>query len=185
MRAKSAIGVPSRDASEFFKGDDYFHWGWYLQYPKLFPNDVDYTIGKSDFHKDWFFEQVPHNEDPDNTTGNGQGRATTWSITFNLPDAAHGKATLRLAICGVGARSIAATVNDQSIGSVTGLTYNATINRDGIGGYWGEHDLVFDASLMKAGENVLKLTIPAGGLTSGILYDYLRLELDENAQPPK
>jgi rhamnogalacturonan endolyase len=31
------IGIPSRDASEFFKGDDYFHWGWYLQYPKLFP----------------------------------------------------------------------------------------------------------------------------------------------------
>ncbi len=50
-----------------------------------------------------------------------------------------------------------------------GLTYNATINRDGIGGYWGEHDIAFDASLMKAGDNVLKLTsIPAGGLTSGI-----------------
>jgi rhamnogalacturonan endolyase len=179
------IGIPNRDGSEFFKGDDYFHWGWYLEYPKLFPNDVNFTIGKSDFHKDWFFEQVPHNEDPDNTTGNGQGRSTTWTINFNLPDAPHGKATLRLAICGVGARSIAATVNDLSIGNVTGLTYNATINRDGIGGYWGEHDLAFDASLMKPGENVLKLTIPAGGLTSGIIYDYLRLELDENAQPPK
>jgi rhamnogalacturonan endolyase len=178
------IGIPNRTGSEFFKGDDYFHWGWYLEYPKLFPIDVNYVIGKSDFRKDWFFEQVPHNEDPGNTTGNGQGRATTWSITFNLPDAPHGKATLRLAICGIGARSIAATVNDQSIGEVRGLTYNATINRDGIGGYWGEHDLVFDASLMKAGENVLKLTIPAGSLTSGIIYDYLRLELDENAPPP-
>jgi hypothetical protein len=31
----------------------------------------------------------------------------------------------------------------------------------------------------------LKLTIPAGSLTSGILYDYLRLEVDENAPPPK
>src|SRR5208282_1097119 len=117
-------------------------------------------------------------------TGNGRGSATTWTVSFSLSDAPHGKATLRLAICGVGSRSIAATMNDQSIGDVTGLTYNATINRDGIGGYWGEHDLVFDASLMKAGENVLKLTIPAGSLTSGILYDYLRLELDENAQPP-
>ena len=178
------IGIPSRNGSEFFKGDDYFHWGWYLEYPKLFPNDVNFVIGKSDFRKDWFFEQVPHNEDQSNTTGNGQGRATTWSITFNLPNAPHGKATLRLAICGIGARSIAATLNDQSIGDIRGLTYNATINRDGIGGYWGEHDLVFDASLMKSGDNVLKLTIPAGGLTSGILYDYLRLELDENAQPP-
>ena len=179
------IGIPNRNGSEFFKGDDYFHWGWYLEYPKLFPNDVNFVIGKSDFRKNWFFEQLPHNENPDNTTGSGQGRATTWSVTFNLPDAPHGKATLRLAICGIGARSIDATVNDQSIGKLTGLTYNATINRDGIGGYWGEHDLVFDASLMKTGENVLKLTIPAGGLTSGILYDYLRLELDENAPPPK
>jgi rhamnogalacturonan endolyase len=179
------IGIPNRSGSEFFKGDDYFHWGWYLEYPKLFPNDVNYVIGKSDFHKDWFFEQVPHNEDLDNVTGNGRGRATTWTVSFNLPDATHGKATLRLAICGVGSRSIAATMNNQSIGNVTGLTYNATINRDGIGGYWGEHDLVFDASLMKAGENVLKLTIPAGGLTSGILYDYLRLELDENAMAAK
>ena len=113
---------------------------------------MNYVIGKSDFHKDWFFEQVPHNEDLDNVTGNGRGRATTWTVSFNLPDATHGKATLRLAICGVGSRSIAATMNNQSIGNVTGLTYNATINRDGIGGYWGEHDLVFDASLMKAGE---------------------------------
>ena len=142
-------------------------------------------VGKSDFHKDWFFEQVPHNEDPGNTDGTGRGRATTWSITFNLPAAPRGRATLRLAICGVGTRTLAATVNDQSIGSVTNLVYNATINRDGIGGYWAEHDLAFDASMMKAGTNVMKLTIPEGSLTSGILYDYLRLELDESAPSAK
>jgi rhamnogalacturonan endolyase len=26
----------------------------------LFPNDITYTIGKSDYRKDWFFEEVPH-----------------------------------------------------------------------------------------------------------------------------
>ena len=178
------IGIPNRAGSEFFKGDDYDHWGWYLEYAKLFPNDVNYIVGKSDFHKDWFFEQVPHNENPTNTTGTGTGRGTTWSIAFHLADAPRGKATLRLAICGVGTRSLTVTVNEQSIGSVTGLVYNATINRDGIGGYWSQRDLAFDASLMKAGTNVLNLTIPAGGLTSGIIYDYLRLELDESAPPP-
>ena len=179
------IGVPNRTGSEFFKGDDYFHWGWYLEYPKLFPNDVNYVIDKGDFRKDWFFEQVPHNEDTNNTTGTGRGRATTWSVSFNLPAALRGKATLRLAICGVGTRSIAATINEQPIGEVTGLANNATINRDGIGGYWSEHDIVFDASTMKAGENILKLTIPAGPLTSGIIYDYLRLEVDDNAPSPR
>ena len=34
--------------------------------------------------------------------------------------------------------------------------------------------------ILKAGTNVLKLTIPAGGLTSGIMYDYLRLELNSS-----
>ena len=179
------LGIPNRTGAEFFKGDDYFHWGWYLQYPRLFPHDVNYVVGKSDFRKDWFFEQVPHNEDTNNTTGRGFGRATTWTVTFNLPAAPHGKATLRLALCGVGTRSLAADLNGQSIGEVDHLIYNAVINRDGIGGTWGEHDLAFNAALMKAGKNVLALTIPAGSLTSGIIYDYLRLELDENAEPPK
>ncbi len=179
------IGIPNRTGSEFFKGDDYYHWGWYLEYAKRFPNDVNYVIGKSDFHQDWFFEQVPHNEDSGNTNGRGRGRETTWSITFNLPDTLKGRATLRLAICGAGARTLVASVNGQSIGSVTNLVYNATINRDGIGGSWSEHDLAFDASLMKRGENVMKLTVPAGSLTSGILYDYLRLELDETTTVPQ
>ena len=173
------IGIPNRSGVEFLDGNHYFHWGWYLTYAKLFPNDVNYVIGTSDFRKDWFFEQVPHNENSDNTTGIGQGRSTTWTIRFNLPDGPSGRATLRLAICGVGARSIAATMNGQSIGNVTGLVYNATINRDGIAGSWSEHDLSFDAALMKPGENVLALTDPAGGLMNGIIYDYLRLELDE------
>jgi rhamnogalacturonan endolyase len=146
---------------------------------------VNFVIGRSDFRKDWFFEQVPRNENPGNTTGSGRGGATTWTITFDLPEAPHGRATLRLAICGAGTRSLAANMNGQSIGTIGGLAYNATINRDGIGGHWSEHDLGFDAARMRAGKNVLALTVPAGGLTSGIIYDYLRLELDENAAPPK
>jgi rhamnogalacturonan endolyase len=173
------IGIPNRTASEFFKGDDYFHWGWYLQYPKLFPNDVNYTIGKSDFKKDWFFEQVPHATDAD-TTGHSNGRATTWTIHFTLPNPLTGKAILRLAIVGVGARHLDVAVNDKPAGTVTGLTYNATINRDGIGGYWIEKDITFDASMMHQGPNTLSLTVPPGGLTNGIEYDYLRLEQDEH-----
>lgn len=178
------IGVPNRNASEFFEGDNYFHWGWYLEYAKFFPNDVNYVIGKSDFHHDWFLEEVPHNEDSSNTNAIRRGRSTAWSITFNLPEAPRGKATLRLAICGVGARNLTVTVNDQDAGSITNLVYNATIDRDGIEGSWTEHDLTFDASLMKAGTNVMNLIIPAGSLTSGVMYDYLRLELDESAPPP-
>lgn len=172
------IGIPNRSGAEFYKGDDYFHWGWYLAYSKLFPQDVTYTVGESDYRKDWFFEQVPHTDAPD-PTGRGAGRATTWTVKFTLPQGQHGRATLRLALAGVSTRSIDVSVNDNPAGTVDGLAYNATINRDGIQGSWVEKDVTFDASLLKEGRNVLKLTIPAGGLTSGIIYDYLRLEVDD------
>jgi rhamnogalacturonan endolyase len=179
------IGIPNRRASEFFKGDEYFHWGWYLQYPKLFPLDVNFVVGKSDFRKDWFFEQVPYNTDTNNFTGSGRGDGTTWAVIFKLTNAPQGKAILRLAISGISTRSLWGDMNGKSIGTVSNLTYNAVINRDGIGGSWCERDLTFDAALMKAGTNTLELTIPPGSLSSGIMYDYLRLELDEKSSASK
>ena len=179
------IGIPNRTGADFFIGGEYFHWDWYLQYPKLFPGDVNFVIGESDFRKDWFFEQVPYNTDTNNVTGAGRGDSTTWAVIFNLTNAPRGTATLRLALCGIGARSLTGTMNDHGIGTVNNLAYNATINRDGIAGTWCERDLVFNANVMHAGTNTLELTIPAGSLTSGIIYDYLRLELDENAPPTK
>jgi rhamnogalacturonan endolyase len=168
------IGIPNRSASEFLNGNDHWHWGEYIQYAKLFPHDVNYTIGKSDFHKDWFIYQVPHD-----ATGRGHGRETPWKVNFDLPAApAPGqKGVLRLALSGVGSRSIGVQVNGKDAGAVTGLVYNATINRDGIEGSWVEKDLPFDAALLHAGANTLTLTIPAGGITSGVAYDVVRLEL--------
>ena len=56
------IGYPDRTGDKFYKGDgdNYWLWGWCVRYGDLFPNDITYTIGKSDYRKDWFFEQVPH-----------------------------------------------------------------------------------------------------------------------------
>jgi len=166
------IGTPNRSAEEFFHGDHYWQWGLYNEYPHEFPEDVNYVIGKSDFHKDWNYAQCPRADRP-----NG----TPWSITFDLAETPKGKATLRLALAAVSARSIQVTVNDQPAGSVTGLVDTATIRRDGIRGYWSEREVNFNAALMKAGKNVLKLTIPPGGTMSGVEYDYVRLELDEAA----
>ncbi len=174
------IGIPNRSASEFLMGDDHWHWGLYLEYSKLFPNDVNYTVGKSDYRKDWFIYQVPHVIDDDGT-GRGKGRATTWTVHFNVPasSALDGHGVLRLGLSGVSARSIGIGVNGKDAGVIDGLIYNATINRDGVEGSWVEKDLSFDASLLKPGENTLTLTVPAGGLTSGVAYDVLRLELAE------
>jgi rhamnogalacturonan endolyase len=185
------IGIPNRNASEFMKGDDYFHDGMGLVYRDLFPNDVNYVIGKSDYTKDWYFQQVSHVEDPNappnNIMGSGtaRGRPTPWSITFDMPNAPKGTATLRVATAGgtVAGGGVAVTVNDQPVGTIR-TPGDSTISRNGIQGLWYEREIPFPASLLKAGTNVMKLTVPAGSITNGILYDYLRLELDESATPP-
>ena len=41
------IGTPNRSAKEFLKGDDHWHWGMYIEYAKLFPNDV-VVLGAND-----------------------------------------------------------------------------------------------------------------------------------------
>jgi len=210
------IGFPDRTGGKFFKGDgdNYWLWGWELRYPLLFPNDVTYTVGKSDYRKDWFFKQVPHSEntdwlnpaakDPANQrfgwvkalpTGSpdpwrtwGQGRANTWTIKFNMDKPAQGYAALRVALAGAdGGRPLAVTVNGQSVGAIgdNSSVANAPIvatnalryNTDT--GVWQERTLTFDASVLKAGENVMTLTVPAGDLDTGVVYDYLRLELND------
>ncbi len=178
------IGFPDRTAGEFRHGDRYWQWGLPLQYPKDFPDDVHYVIGKSDYRKDWNLMQVPR-ADPADTVGKLPGTAATWSVAFTLPAAPRGRATLRLAFAGTEARSLGVSLNDGQIGLVTGFLNNSAIHRDSDRGYWVEREVVFDAAQMKAGENVLKLTVPAGSITSGVEYDYLRLELDEIAPSPE
>jgi rhamnogalacturonan endolyase len=179
------IGIPNRSGVEFDKGNDSSHDGMFLVYAQMFPKDVNYTIGKSDFSKDWFFEQVPHNENPDaKPTGYNMntppGRSTPWSITFNMPQApSGGKAHLRLALASVSTREIDVLLNDQPIGKADHLVPDGAIARNGITGVWREKEIIFEATALKQGANVMKLVIPAGPMTSGIIYDYLRLELNE------
>jgi rhamnogalacturonan endolyase len=173
------IGVPNRSAEEFRHGDDYWHWGLYYQYPKEFPNDVHFAIGKSDWRRDWNYCQPPRSE-------GGRVRSTTWSITFDLPQAPRGQATLRLAICGSrGRRGIEVTVNGRAAGGTGPLPDTGVMHRDGIRGYWCERSVPFDAALLKRGTNMLQLTVSARSWVDGVLYDYLRLELDESAPAPK
>jgi rhamnogalacturonan endolyase len=173
------IGTPNRSAKEFYKGDDHWHWGMYIEYAKYFPNDVNFTVGKSDPAKDWYIYQVPHDIDfkPD---GRDQGRATPWTINFTMPADAPttGKATLRFGISGSGARSLGITVNGKEVGPDTDIGGGgASMMRDGIEGTWVERDFSFDASLLKSGQNTIVLTVPAGAVGTGICYDVVRLEV--------
>jgi rhamnogalacturonan endolyase len=173
------IGTPNRSAKEFYKGDDHWHWGMYIEYAKFFPNDVNFTVGKSDPAKDWYIYHVPHDTDfkPD---GRDQGRATPWTINFTMPEnaPATGKATLRFGISGSGARSLGVAVNGKDVGPFTNIGGGgASMIRDGVEGSWVERDFIFDAATLKPGQNNIVLTVPAGGVANGICYDVIRLEV--------
>ncbi len=173
------IGTPNRSAKEFYKGDDHWHWGMYIEYAKYFPNDVNFTVGKSDPAKDWYIYQVPHDTEF-NANGRDQGRATPWTINFDMPANAvsTGKATLRFGISGSGARQLGISVNGTEVGPFTNVGGGgASMMRDGIEGTWVERDFNFDASLLKAGQNKIVLTVPAGAVGTGICYDVVRLEV--------
>ena len=179
------IGIPNRNASEFFKAEERRDPAISLKYVDLFPNDVTYTINKSDFSKDWFFQQVPHNEDPAAKPLpfrgiTSIGRATPYSVIFDLPSAVKGKAILRFAICGTGTPTVDVEVNGKPAGKLENLIGDGVITRHGSQGIWYERDVEFDASFMQKGTNTLKIIVPQGPVNNGMMYDYIRLELDEN-----
>jgi len=211
------IGYPDRTADKFFKGDadNYWLWGWGLRYSLLFPNDITYTIGKSNPAKDWFFQEVPHStttawinpaaRDPANqrfgwvaipaSTDDpwplwGKGRVTTWTVKFNMPKASTGTAVLRIALAGADGGngttpsapgSLNIGVNGKDAGGIHPVATNALrYNTDK--GVWNQYIVKFDASLMKAGENEMTFTVPAGDVTTGVVWDYVRLELNDGSK---
>jgi rhamnogalacturonan endolyase len=208
------IGYPTRAGDKFFKGDgeNYWLWGWGLRYPLLFPDDVTYSVGKSDYRKDWFFQQTPHAtstawknpeaKDPANqrfgwvkaeslkdypqtdSTGPwrlyGRGRATTWTIKFEMDHDPKGEAALRVALAGAdGNGGLAIAVNGKVVGTLRPTATNA-LRYNTNKSVWQELTLKFDAALLKRGRNEMQLTVPAGEVTTGVVYDYLRLELKED-----
>ena len=134
---------------------------------------MDYVIGRSDRRTDWNYCQPPRIDE------HGKVSETTWRIHFDLPAAVKGAGVLRLSICGArrGCR-VFVGVNGTPAGDTGEMPEDGVMHRDGIRGYWFERDVRFDAGLLKAGENVIGLHSHAKDWTMGVLYDYLRLELD-------
>jgi rhamnogalacturonan endolyase len=216
------IGYPDRTGDKFFKGDgaNNWLWGWNLRYALLFPNDITYTVGKSDYRRDWFFEEVPHatnfsfvNPQAKDAANQpfgwvhsesleqypqtdqrgpwrvyGMGKTTVWKVVFHMDKTATGSAYLRVALAGANAlRELPVSLNGQSIGAIGDqsnsenmpLINNNSIRYNNDKGLSQQRTLKFDAALLKAGDNELTFTVPGGDLQAGVVWDYLRLELNE------
>jgi rhamnogalacturonan endolyase len=147
------IGTFDRAAAEFRNGDDARDFQMFLRYPKQFPNDVSYTIGKSDLKTDWNYAHWSwFAKDP------------AWHVHFEAGAAdVKGNATLTIAIASAQPAEgkltdVRVAINGTEIGAIR-------LPKTGTAGYrggtqdsgWHVLPIAFDAKLLHAGANELTL----------------------------
>ncbi|XP_076926988.1 uncharacterized protein LOC143590371 [Bidens hawaiensis] len=119
------IGIPDRSAAEFYIPDPepistnqflvndpnrFRQYGLWEKYATLYLNgDLVFTIGESDYRKDWFFAHVTRKKE-DNTY-----EKTTWTIKFKLNNVnKDGNYKLRLALASAQVSDLQVRVNDPN-----------------------------------------------------------------------
>ncbi len=145
------LGTFDRKAGEFRNGDDARGYQMFARYPQQFPNDVDFTIGKSDPARDWNYAQW-----------SWYAKTPAWHLRFDSP-AQSGQATLTLGIASAQPAKgklthVVVALNGHEIGRVE-------LPKTGTAGYRGGVQdspynvvrLTFDAALIKGGANDLTL----------------------------
>ncbi|KAK7282912.1 hypothetical protein RIF29_12030 [Crotalaria pallida] len=186
------IGIPDRSAAEFYipdpnpkyinklyvnHPDRFRQYGLWERYADLYPNeDLVYTVGISDYRKDWFFAQVSRKK------GNNTYQGTTWQIKFNL-DHVHTNGTykLRVALASLHHADLQVRINNSEANpplfSSGRIGSENTIARHGIHGLYWLFNIDVQGTFLVQGNNTFFLSQPNNTSPfQGILYDYIRLE---------
>ncbi|XP_069153466.1 uncharacterized protein [Solanum lycopersicum] len=187
------IGIPDCSAREFYipdpdqkyvnklfinHPDRFRQYGLWERYADLYPNgDIVFTIGESDYKKDWFFVQVTRKTDEKTYQG------TTWQIKFKLDNVDQNEIyTLRLALASAAQAELQVRINDNS-STNTPLFSSGVIGKDnaiarhGIHGLYWLFNVNLQGTILVEGENTIYLTqANATSPFQGIMYDYIRLE---------
>ncbi|KAL6012684.1 hypothetical protein ACLOJK_003173 [Asimina triloba] len=186
------IGIPDRSAGEFYvpdanpmyinklfvdHPDKFRQWGLWERYADLYPeSDLVYTVGESDYQKDWFYAQVTRK------IGDNKYQATTWQIKFELDTVDRIRAyKLRVAIASATYSELQVRFNDSTANPphfTTGeIGKDNSIGRHGVRGLYWLFNIDVPTGVLVEGDNTIFLT-QAKSTTpfQGILYDYIRLE---------
>ncbi|KAI5355788.1 hypothetical protein L3X38_008683 [Prunus dulcis] len=186
------IGIPDRTAAEFFVPDpnpkyinklylnhtDRFRqYGLWERYADLYPhNDMVYTVGVSDYRKDFFFAQVTRKTD------NNTYQGSTWQIKFKL-DIVDKNYTykLRIALATAHVSDLQVRINDLRPSnphfSTGPIGNDNTIARHGIHGLYRLYNVDVPGVQLVEGNNTIFLTRTLSTSPfQGIMYDYIRLE---------
>ncbi|CAA2994721.1 probable rhamnogalacturonate lyase B [Olea europaea subsp. europaea] len=186
------IGIADRTAAEFFipdtspsikihsyaiSGEKFREYGLWTRYKDLYPkNDLVYTIGRSDYRKDWFFAHVTRN------VGNGVFKSTTWKIQFDLRNINKGaNYTLHVALASATGAEMQVRFNNPNLAvpdfSTRQIGKDNAIARHGIHGLYSMYSIGIAGSRLIDGRNTIFLTqARTAGPFIGIMYDYLRFE---------
>jgi rhamnogalacturonan endolyase len=182
------IGIADRSGREFRDGDNVRHYDNFIRYATTFPNDVVFTIGKSNPATDWNFAQW-----------GWYMKRPYWTIRFDEPESQplHCTATLTLGFLAWDyPRALRVTLNDHVIGTVKLRKSGSAIYRSGgQDSLYQVATLPFNAALIKSGSNEMHLALIGAvpfadptdahpGHIGGVMYDAIRLELNPNAPPP-
>jgi len=175
------IGVPDRSAGEFGFAENFRQWGLWDQIADALPGGVDFTVGRSKDCELPFLLAVTQKAD-------FSWRLPVWRISFDDRGQRTGRAILTVAVAaaeGIRDPKIGLTLNGSDLEGIDRLPDSGAIHRSGLWGTCDVREVVFDASRLKAGTNVLTLSLAAPGRPvnkalgfpgSAIMPDCLRLE---------
>ena len=174
------IGYPNRTADKFRHGDDYATPDLWSSVSKEFSNPLEYTVGVSDWSKNWNYAQFGYLK-------NGKWSEWPWCIHFNLTNApASGDATLTLACASVNCDqrhanvAIKIFVNDESKSFTIihpPIQGGNAVMRQGIHAKYDVERVAISMSQLHNGANTITLVTDRPGSFAHVMYDYLSLEL--------
>ncbi|GKU95009.1 hypothetical protein SLEP1_g8427 [Rubroshorea leprosula] len=156
----------------------YRQYGLWERYAEIYPhNDLVFTVGVSNYARDWFYAHVTRN------LGDGDYKAATWQIVFHLQHVLHtGNYTLQLALASASYAKPQVRFNDPNapepdfetpgrIGS------DNAIARHGIHGLYRFYSIQVPSNKLRKGTNTIYLTQALNTTPfQGVMYDYIRFE---------
>ncbi|XVF17391.1 hypothetical protein REPUB_Repub10bG0117700 [Reevesia pubescens] len=185
------IGIPDRTAADFFipepdptfessilknDADKYRQYGLWDRYSEIYRHgDLVFTVGVSNYSRDWFFAQVPRK-------GESGNEPTTWQIKFNLQDVNEAENfTLQMALAAASYAEVQVRFNNHDVKrplfSTTRIGYDNAVARHGIHGLYRLYSINVPGYKLQKGDNTIFLSqTRSHGSFDAVMYDYIRLE---------
>lgn len=160
------IGIPDRDTHEFKNGEfNYTQWATFIHSQAEWASGLTYTVGKSDWRKDWHYAQFG---------------SAPWTVQFTLDQAPPAEAPVSLVVALASAEAaVQVSVNGTVVGSYKAPQLSHAPIRLGSHGAFAETRMTIPARLLKPGANAIAFTqLLPKGRTGTTQYDYIRLEAE-------